>query len=193
MTGTSGLQRVPRSSVAGFQIPLPPLEVQREIVAEVEGYQKVIDGARAVVENYQPHIAIDTQWPLVELGEICRIKGGKRLPRGSRYETSATDHRYIRVSDFRNRTVDIDAVRFISESVYEQISQYTISSSDVYISIAGTIGLMGTIPTALDGANLTENAAKLVVDPKLIDNRYLSIVGTGNFVQEREFGVSHML
>ncbi len=46
MTGTSGLQRVPRPSVAGFQIPLPPLEVQREIVAEIEGYQKVIDGAR---------------------------------------------------------------------------------------------------------------------------------------------------
>ena len=39
-----------------YQIPLPPLEVQREIVSEIEGYQKVIDGARAVVENYRPRI-----------------------------------------------------------------------------------------------------------------------------------------
>ena len=53
------------------EIPLPPLEVQKEIVAEIEGYQKVIDGARAVVDNYRPHIAIDPDWPEVELGEIC--------------------------------------------------------------------------------------------------------------------------
>lgn len=37
--------------VRQIQIPLPPLEVQREIVAEIEGYQKVIDGARAVIEK----------------------------------------------------------------------------------------------------------------------------------------------
>lgn len=64
MTGTGGLQRVPRDFVARFEIPLPPLEVQREIVTEIEGYQKVIDGARAVLENYRPHIPIDPAWPL---------------------------------------------------------------------------------------------------------------------------------
>ncbi|MBI2312600.1 MAG: restriction endonuclease subunit S [Betaproteobacteria bacterium] len=36
---------------AQLEIPLPPLEVQKEIVAEIEGYQKVIDGARAVLDN----------------------------------------------------------------------------------------------------------------------------------------------
>ena len=34
-----------------YKIPLPPIEVQKEIVAEIEGYQKIIDGARQVVEN----------------------------------------------------------------------------------------------------------------------------------------------
>lgn len=70
MTGTGGLQRVPKAFLEGFQIPLPPLEVQKEIVAEIEGYQKVIDGARAVVENYCPHIAIDPEWPLVAIGDL---------------------------------------------------------------------------------------------------------------------------
>ena len=58
-----------------IQIPLPPLEVQREIVVEIEGYQKVIDGARAVVENYRPHIDIDLEWPMVPLKEICSLGG----------------------------------------------------------------------------------------------------------------------
>lgn len=73
MTGTGGLQRVPRSYIERFQIPLPPLEVQKEIVAEIEGYQKVIDGARAVVDNYKPHIQVDPEWPMVKLGEVCEI------------------------------------------------------------------------------------------------------------------------
>lgn len=54
-----------------IEIPLPPLEVQREIVAEVEGYQRVIDGARAVLDNYRPHIPVDPEWPVVALGDIC--------------------------------------------------------------------------------------------------------------------------
>jgi len=53
-----------------FQIPLPPLEVQKEIVAEIEGYQKVINGARAVLDHYRPHIPIHPDWPMVELSEI---------------------------------------------------------------------------------------------------------------------------
>ncbi|MDE0432058.1 MAG: N-6 DNA methylase [Caldilineaceae bacterium] len=72
------LPRIGWNSLANIQIPLPPLEVQQEIVAEIEGYQKVIDGARAVVENYRPHIHIDPDWPLVELGELCETKTGKR-------------------------------------------------------------------------------------------------------------------
>ena len=52
------------------KIPLPPLSVQEEIVAEIEGYQKIIDGAKQVVENYKPKIDIDPDWEMVELGEL---------------------------------------------------------------------------------------------------------------------------
>jgi type I restriction enzyme M protein len=59
------------SNFKALQIPLPPLSVQEEIVAEIEGYQKIIDGARMVVENYKPRIDIDPEWPMVRLGEVC--------------------------------------------------------------------------------------------------------------------------
>jgi restriction endonuclease S subunit len=83
MTGTGGLQRVPRSYVEDFQIPLPPLEVQKEIVAEIEGYQKVINGARAVLDHYRPHIPIHPDWPMVEIGTISTIvRGSSPRPQG---------------------------------------------------------------------------------------------------------------
>ncbi len=67
--------QITRQSLAPFKIPLPPLEAQKEIVAEIEGYQKIIDGARQVVETYQPRIPIHPDWPMVELGDVCTIGG----------------------------------------------------------------------------------------------------------------------
>jgi type I restriction enzyme M protein len=61
-----------------LQIPLPPLEVQKEIVAEIEGYQKVINGARAVLDHYRPHIPIHPDWPSEQLGKLCTIRTGKK-------------------------------------------------------------------------------------------------------------------
>jgi type I restriction enzyme M protein len=64
-----------------LQIPLPPLSVQEEIVAEIEGYQKIIDGAKMVVENYKPRIDIDPEWEMVELGEVITLQRGYDLPK----------------------------------------------------------------------------------------------------------------
>lgn len=69
------LPRIGWSSFAELTIPLPPLKVQQEIVAEIEGYQKVIDGARAVLDSYRPHIPIHPEWPMVALGEVCSLGG----------------------------------------------------------------------------------------------------------------------
>lgn len=52
MTGTGGLQRVPRATLEAFKVPLPPLPVQQEIVAEIHGYQKRIEElTQEIAEN----------------------------------------------------------------------------------------------------------------------------------------------
>ncbi len=65
------------SKLKELKIPLPPLEVQKEIVAEIESYQKVINGARAVLDHYHPHIPIHPDWPMLPLQEACDIQRGK--------------------------------------------------------------------------------------------------------------------
>jgi type I restriction enzyme S subunit len=102
-------------------------------------------------------------WEIKSLGELAEIKGGKRVPKGYRLETEPTNYPYIRVTDFNdNGSVDLNDIHYINEEVFKQIKNYTISTNDLYISIAGTIGKTGIIPEELDGSNLTENACKLV-------------------------------
>ena len=68
---------ISQAIIKDLRIPLPPLSVQEEIVAEVDSYKKIIDGARQVVENYKPRIDIDPGWEMVELGEVCTINPKK--------------------------------------------------------------------------------------------------------------------
>lgn len=58
------------ASLRPFKIPLPPIEVQKQIVEELDGYQKIISGARQVIENWKPRIDIDPKWEKVMLNNI---------------------------------------------------------------------------------------------------------------------------
>ncbi|MCR5888013.1 restriction endonuclease subunit S [Hymenobacter sp. J193] len=100
-------------------------------------------------------------WIEVEIGKIADVLGGKRLPAGHDYVSEKTSHPYLRVKDFDNGSINQSDLKYISPSTAALISRYTITADDVYISIAGSIGFTGIIPPQLNGANLTENAAKI--------------------------------
>lgn len=113
-------------------------------------------------------------WRNVTIDEVAKVKGGKRLPKGHSYSEEPTKHIYIRVADFENQTINQTKLKYLFPETQNAIKNYIISKNDVYISIAGTIGVTGTIPDNLNGANLTENAAK-ITELKEITNKYLSL------------------
>jgi len=115
---------------------------------------------------------VPDNWVWTQLGEICAVKGGKRLPKGHSLVEEKTDYPYIRVVDFDNYTIKTDTLKYSSKETQQLIKNYIISSNDVYMSIAGTIGKVGVIPDFLDGGNLTENAAKIITSD-VIDKKYL--------------------
>ena len=191
LTGSSR-QRISKENLKKLNLPCPSLEVQNQIVEELDNYQKIIEGCKQVVENYKPSIDIDPKWEMIELGEICDVKGGKRLPKGENFENGKTKYPYIRVADFENYSIDKKNIKYISEKNYLKIKNYIISSDDIYISIAGTIGLVGRVSTEFSGSNLTENAAKIIVKNKntiLVD--YLMYVLGSPYAQSQIKNKTH--
>ena len=67
-----------------FEIPLPPLEVQEQIVAELDGYAAIISGAKQIVENWKPRIDVDPEWDVNPLGSVAEVISGQS-PEGKFY------------------------------------------------------------------------------------------------------------
>lgn len=168
MTGTGGLQRVPRDYVENFQVPLPPLEMQKEIIAEIEGYQKIINGARAVLDNYRPHIPIHSDWPVSELNEITsKITDGAHLT--PTYTDSGVP--FLRVTDI---TGSNSSKKFISEEEHiGLIKRCHPEKGDVLYSKNGTIGIAKLIDWDWEFSIFVSLA---LIKPKkeLLDPHYLA-------------------
>lgn len=80
MMGKGAYPSVNQKDVSQIQIPLPSLSIQEDFVAELDSYQKIIDGARQVVENYKPSIPISSSWEVIPLRNLCENLDSKRIP-----------------------------------------------------------------------------------------------------------------
>ena len=140
-------------NLKNIEMPLPPLDVQREIVAEVEGYQRVIDGARAVLDGYRPQVPVDPSWPLVRLGdtEIFDIQSGG-TPKSDVEEYWDGGVPWITLMDLPADEFisEIHATqRTISELGLRKSSAKMIPVNSVVISSRATIGRIGIARTSL--------------------------------------------
>ncbi len=118
--------------------------MQREIVAEIEGYQKVIDGACAVIDNYRPHIPVDPAWPMVALGnsELFHIESGG-TPKSNLEEYWNGNIPWITLVDLpaKNFITEIESSRrTITEFGLQKSSATLIPKNSVIVSTRATIG-----------------------------------------------------
>ncbi len=139
--GGVGLVHITKGNLERIQIPLPALEVQKEIVAEIEAHQRVIDGARAVLDNYRPHIPIHPDWPMVDLKSVLEGKpkngySGKPVP----YETNL---KVLSLSATTSGTLDASQFKYLDEEIPED-AECRCQEGDIYLQRGNTKDLVGT-------------------------------------------------
>ena len=153
LSGGGAQPNISQKIIRDLKIPLPPLSIQEEIVGEIEGYQKIIDGAKAVVANYKPKIDIDPDWEMVELGEVCDLKGGgtpsRKIP--EYWEKGTID--WITCSDFTNNSKSLsDSLRKITEEGLQNSSSNLIPAETLILVTRVSLGKLAftSKPTALN-------------------------------------------
>jgi type I restriction enzyme M protein len=118
--GGVGLVHITKGNLEKIQIPLPPLDVQRKIVAEIEGYQRVINGARAILENYSPHISVDRDWPMRPLAEVALVNPKKSELKGIAPETPVS---FVPMAVLGENNADFEPVEV--RALSEVVGSYT--------------------------------------------------------------------
>ena len=186
------LPRVGWDAIERLEIPLPPLEVQREIVAEIEGYQRVIDGARAVVDNWRPHIAVDQEWPIVHLGEVCRLKRGPFG--GSLKKEIFTRAGYAIYEQSHAISENFDVFRyFVDGDKYKEMEGFAVFPEDIIMSCSGTMGRTAIIPDNAPPGIINQALLKLTTTDKILNTFVKIWTDSANFqksIEDIAFGAA---
>jgi type I restriction enzyme M protein len=153
-----------------IKIPLPPLEIQEQIVAELDSYQKIIDGTKQIAANWKPKIEIDPKWEKVKLGEVGKISMCKRIFKEQ--TTADGDIPFYKIGTF-GKTPDA----YISQEVFDDYrAKFSYpKKGEVLISTSGTIG----ITVVFDGEPAyfqDSNIVWIENDEKKVYNSYLNLV-----------------
>lgn len=129
---TGGAQpNISQTIIKKLRIPVPPLSVQKEIVDEIEAYQKIIDGARQIVNNYKPTIKIDPKWLIASVGDFCELTYGYT---DTAKETG--DARFVRITDIDNSgLIKNDEIKYVS--LTDDNSKYLLKHNDILVARTG--------------------------------------------------------
>jgi type I restriction enzyme M protein len=164
------IARLYNALIEETEIPVPPLEIQQQIVAEIEGYQKIIDGAKQIVNSYKPKITINPDWEMVELGTLAKLVGGSTPSKenSSYWENGNVD--WITCSDFSNSPMYIeDSIRKITEKAVKENSTSIVPKDTLVLVTRVSLGKMAFVrkPTALN-----QDLTALLFDKEKINKHY---------------------
>ncbi len=160
------------SQYSQIQIPLPPLEVQKEIVAELDNYQKVIDGARQVAENWKPRIKINPDWPSVKLREVCEIVSGYGFPKKEQ-GLQNEEIPFLKVSDMNIAGNEIRVRKFNNFVSRDTLSRLRAKSFKA-----------GTIIFPKIGAAIATNKKRILTQESTFDNNVMGLVSSDKIKSE---------
>ena len=176
---------ISKSKFSELEIPLPPLEVQKEIVAEIEGYQKVIDGARAVLDNYRPRIPIHPDWPMVELATVARFQEGPGI--------LAKDFRkegvpLVRLAGLGGSAVTLEGCNYLDpEMVAQKWNHFRLRIGDIVVSTSASFGRPAIVTSAVEGAVFYTGLIRFQPLGASLDAKYLeTFLGSPAFLDQGE-------
>ncbi len=172
-----------------FLIPLPPLEIQEQVVEQIDGYQKIIDGIQQAVSAWKPRIEIDPAWEKVKIGDVCFIGDGNhssKYPRSDEMVSSGVP--FIRGINMVDGKIVDDNLIYISAEKHRQLKKGHLKTGDILFSNRGEIGKVAYVDERFDGANLNSQLAWLRSKEKL-DSWYLLWILMSDYTQQQLAGL----
>lgn len=172
LTTGASYPAITENQLFDLEIPLPPLEEQRRIVAEIEGYQKVLDGARQILAGYRPSFEIDPDWPTQPLGEAATISTGG-TPSKANLNFWKGDIPWVSPKDMKTDVI-LDTEDHVSPEAVREQRDATHPKGTVLCVVRSGI-LQHTLPVAITGREVcfNQDINAITPNPKVLDAKFL--------------------
>jgi len=181
------------SEYSKIKIPLPPLEVQHDIVEQIQVKQDAIDAARALIASLEKERRFfarelqdmeGVQW--VELGEVCTFVRGPFG--GSLKKEIFKPSGYLVYEQYHAINNDFSFSRyFIDENKFQEMKRFEVFPGDLLISCSGTMGKIVIVPKGNKKGIINQALLKLTPDSSLVYGDFLKIVLETDFIQDKFF------
>ncbi|MEI4271721.1 restriction endonuclease subunit S [Klenkia sp. LSe6-5] len=169
----ANLPRLSPNALLGLVLPLPPLDEQRRLAVILDKAESVVrswsraksaaDGLAGAIfdQMFGDPVRNMLGYSVRELKDWVDprspitygiLKPGPDEPDGVPY---------IRVVDIRDNEILTGSIRRTSAKIADSYRRSTVASGDLVISIRGHVGRLGVVPPSLDGANITQDSARL--------------------------------
>ena len=171
----ANLPRLSPRTLAEFQIPLPPLMEQRriaEVLDRADALRAKRRAALAQLDSLTQSIFLDMfgdpisntrgfpTSPMIDLVDQKRpISYGILMP-GPDQDSGV---KYLRVVDMRSGGVELAGIRKTTQGISDSFRRSLLKPGDLVMSIRGHVGRLAVVPPELDGANITQDTARLAI------------------------------
>jgi type I restriction enzyme S subunit len=169
-----GIHLYPKD-VARLEIPLPPLDEQRRIAAildKADALRRKRRRALDLLDGLAQSVFLDM------FGDP--IENTKRLPVAHLEDVVSPTRKitygilkpgpdqsggipYVRVVDIKNSQINVGGLKRTTVAIATEYKRSTLREGDLLISIRGHVGRMAITPLECDGANITQDTARLAI------------------------------
>lgn len=169
-----------------IKIPIPPLEIQEQIVTELDGYQNIINGAKQIVTNWKPSMPINPEWGTVNMGVVASFNMGG-TPAQSEINTVKSKIPWVKGSDL-NKGYIFSTDNFITKEGMNNSRARYYDIGTVLVGRTGQGKTRGTV--ALLKIKATTNETMIGISPlkEKLDSGYLYYLLGSRYAELRKIG-----
>ena len=185
ITGVT-VPKLNQEKLRSIKIPLPPLEIQQQIVAELNGYAGIIAGAKQIAQNWKPKIDIDPEWEKVKLGEVAKFVRGPFG--GSLKKEIFKPEGYLIYEQYHAINNDFSFARyFIDKEKFEEMKRFEVFEGDILVSCSGTMGKIAIVPKNHIPGVINQALLKLTPNNSVVQTEYLKTILESDAIQSKHF------
>lgn len=178
-----------------FQIPLPLVDIQREIISDIERQRAVEKGSSLILDNWRVGFVLPENCERKTIEELTTVVTDGTHQTPSYVEKGVI---FLSAQNIKDYKLDFENIKYVSREEHERISRRNQSQKgDILLAKSGTLGVAAIVEDDTE-FSIYESLALLRPRQDIVLPRYLYYVLNSQHTQEEKnlsskgMGVKHL-